>query len=59
MLYRNGMPIEKLHVIMGHTTTKQTLAYIIDYNADVDDYDSMNGLCSNSSVPEADDPEML
>ena len=59
MLYRNGMPIERLRVILGHTTTNQTLEYVIDYNADIDDFDSMNGLCSSSSVTEVGEREFL
>ena len=57
ILYCNGMPIERLRVIMGHTTTTQTLDYVIDYNADVDDFDSMIGL--NAREPEEEERKWI
>lgn len=32
---------------MGHSTKKQTLDYIIDYDIDVDDRDDLNVLCGD------------
>lgn len=42
---------------MGHTTTTQTLDYVIDYNADVDDFDSMIGL--NAREPEEEERKWI
>ena len=41
---------------MGHSTEKQILDYIIDYDIDVDDRDDLNVLCADCE-PEIEEYE--